>query len=171
LRHHGDFCTVTTAVHSKATSIWRPLASSSNHPKGIHMTWPISYLQRIVNRSQCLFDAKRFCREFLRRFMQASPMHIAIPGMQLYIRDICLTKPTRKTREESPLLVSWLVLPYKLSWVTAGLPALIRETCKMSGSQAEIKISWKLGDPHLSSVIRSTVKERAVDKHREGGRV
>eukprot|EP00929_Paragymnodinium_shiwhaense_P119232 TRINITY_DN91113_c0_g1_i1.p1 TRINITY_DN91113_c0_g1~~TRINITY_DN91113_c0_g1_i1.p1 ORF type:complete len:291 (-),score=6.64 TRINITY_DN91113_c0_g1_i1:132-896(-) len=148
----------------KPTSIWRPLGSTSMHPMRIHQQWPLHELDRVSRRCTRLTDRQRCMRVFLRRFLNSSPHHIAVKAMQAHIRGITQIAGFSTSRVRDIVKPSWLVVPFHFAWSNAKLSRRFNVQATSPRRTLQVRISWKLGGPHLYRVLR------AITSHLGGSR-
>lgn len=141
---------------SKATSIARPLAPSSMHPRGVHNAWPSALLHRAwrLTSGKVDYDAEKSRRENLWRsnniFPRASSEKPSNP----------LQGPSANNQ------IVRIVLPFAPVWGSAGLgrsiasvQALWRQTFEGTAVPLRVGIAWSLGGTHLVHTLGSSRQE------------
>ena len=139
-----DFC-----VCRKDTSIWMPLAASSGHSPGCHVSWPTGVIKRHMTLCSAKKDAVQAGRVFMNAirqrcfhhpcFMQNSGTEI-LPAAK---RKVCLR----------------IILPFHKVWQDARIQKEIDKCLEKWRSVVGISIhastglSWKLGSQHLVSKL------------------
>ena len=100
-----DTAMYKTKIHTKPTSQWQPLSSTSFHPAHIHLAWPRSQFQRFRNRCTDPRDAEQHCRRLLEAVHERCP--------SLRFDDISMPRPRQPKQKRSKAKRIPIVVPHK----------------------------------------------------------
>ena len=141
---------------TKPTSIWRPLCSTSLHPDRVHLSWPVTFLQRLESRASYHKHAKQACVRFASRFLSQCPGHIVAQDLIRNARNArrrpCTLVP-RHERQSGSRDCSWLVLPYRRAWESSTLKRDLARLADVFYDLPSPRIAWSKGGKHHVSLL------------------
>eukprot|EP00959_Pyramimonas_sp_CCMP1952_P058791 1227705-Pyramimonas_sp.AAC.1 len=145
------------SVHEKVTSQWVPLSELSHHPPSVHRAWPVAMALRYGRLCSSPLLARQQANIFISKLRRSGTSSRIIDA----IRNAIQQRPSqllRVPREDGPQgRVVFLVLPFFHQWANAQLNRELHLLNKKWESSVNftIRLSWRLGDVHLVTKLRS----------------
>ena len=147
-------------IHTKHTSQWRPLASSSCHHPSVHASWPSGQIARIRNlcssNSERALAVRTFVHALAARFEHS---HFE-RGSHTHSASNVGTRPGSRIK-----------IPFNYVWESANLPQAVYACVKRwapclprcAASICNVGVSWKLGGQHLIQRLARFNRELALN--------
>ena len=136
-------------LYLKQTSVWRPLSPWSSHPWSVHASWPKS--QEVRNGRR--FSSSARAGDAVSKFWEdlVCAFGVSVRGDQATIKRNSVTISTQPKS-------LWMVLPHRLCWAQARIANVISKCLRpedaFKTTMGDIRLSWRLGSPHLCQVLK-----------------
>ena len=132
------------STYVKPSALAKPLPHASQHPRAVHISWPLGQLCRFKATSDSKSSYREVVQNFLTWIQSGSPGH---PCIQV-ISDL-LTGRARRLKAITPQFTSRVILPYH-----PALQVLSRELFKHN-----VGVAWKLNGRHSIRSMESLIHQ------------